>query len=135
MKMKTFFCLAVLCLAISPVMGEDKSADIKAVTKRVSVEEFDQLRSGTNVVLLDVRTKAEFEKGRIPGAKNLDVNSPRFAEHLAALDKSKTYLVNCEVGMRSARACKKMDALGFTTVYELTSGFDAWRKARKPIEK
>src|SRR5436190_21140701 len=72
--------------------------------KRVTVEQFDTMRANTNYVLLDVRSKAEFEKGHIPGATNIDISSPRFADSVGTLDKSKTYLVTCAVGMRSARA-------------------------------
>jgi rhodanese-related sulfurtransferase len=103
--------------------------------KRITVDEFDKMRANTNYVLLDVRSKAEFEKGHIPGATNIDISSPRFADSVGALDKSKTYLVNCAVGMRSARACKKMEELGFTNLFDLAPGFDGWKKAGKPVEK
>ena len=104
-------------------------------TKRVTVDEYDLLRANTNYVVLDVRSKAEFEKGHIAGATNIDISSPRFAETVGALDRSKTYLVNCAVGMRSARACKKMEELGFTNLFDLAPGFDGWKKAGKPVEK
>ncbi len=107
--------------------GADQAAP---VTKRVNVAEYDKLRSNTNFVILDVRSGAEFEKGHVPGAVNLDVNSAQFAEKAAALDKSRTYLVNCAVGMRSARACKKLETLGFTNLFDLAPGFDGWKKAR-----
>ncbi|HXG46774.1 MAG TPA: rhodanese-like domain-containing protein [Methylomirabilota bacterium] len=106
-----------------------------AVTRRIGIEEYDKLRVQTNTVILDVRSRAEFEKGRIPGATNIDINSVRFLETVAGLDKGKVYLVNCAVGMRSARACKKMESLGFTNLYDLAPGFDGWKKAGKPVEK
>ena len=105
------------------------------VVKRVNVDEYDKLRANTNFVILDVRSAAEFEKGHIPGAVNLDVNGSRFAEKAAALDKSRTYLVNCAVGMRSAKACKKLETMGFKTLYDLAPGFDGWKKAGKPVQK
>ena len=37
-------------------------------------------------------------------------------EEIAKLDKNKTYLVHCAVGGRSARACKKMEQLGFKSI-------------------
>lgn len=123
------------------VAGVSWGADSKAprndseAIKRVGIEEYEKLLSKTNIVILDVRSKAEFEKGRISGATNVDINSLRFAETLGGMDKSKTYLVNCAVGMRSARASKKMQELGFTNIYDLAPGFDGWKKARKPVEK
>jgi rhodanese-related sulfurtransferase len=131
------FAIALISLAIIATSGRASESTAAPVTKtkRVGVEEYDQLRTATNTVLLDVRTAAEFEKGRIPHAINIDFNSPRFAERISALDTNKTYLVNCAVGMRSARACQKMEALGFGKVYDLGPGFDGWKKALKPVEK
>lgn len=103
--------------------------------QRIGIEEFDRLRSLTNVVLLDVRSDAEFKSGHIPGAVNIDINSPLFTKKIEALDKSKTYLAHCAVGMRSARACKKMEPIRFKNLYDLAPGFDGWTKAGKPVEK
>ncbi len=130
------FLLAAL-FTISRGWSDEKPPGAAAVTivKRVEVEEFDKLRANTNNVLLDVRSAAEFEKGRIPGAINIDINSSKFVEKVSALDKNKTYLVNCAVGMRSAKACKKMETMGFKNLYDLGAGFDGWQKAGKPIEK
>jgi rhodanese-related sulfurtransferase len=128
--------LVLLAAILLAQRGISADVDTPATkVKRVSVEEFDKLRANTNNVLLDVRSQAEFEKGRIPGAINIDVNSSRFAESVAALDTNKTYLVNCAAGMRSAKACKKMEAIGFKELYDLAPGFDGWKKAGKPVEK
>jgi len=127
--------LAALLIPIVLRAADDKPAAPTTVVKRVGVDEYDKLRSNTNIVLLDVRSVAEFEKGRIPGAINMDVNSPRFPEMIGALDKNKTYLVNCAVGMRSAKACKKLEAVGFKELYDLAPGFDGWKKAGKPVQK
>ena len=112
-----------------------EEAPASAAAKRIGVAELEKLRGNTNVVILDVRTKDEFAKGRIPGAVNLDINSLRFMEMAGALDKSKIYVVNCAVGMRSARACKKLEPLGFKELYDFAPGFDGWKKERKPVEK
>ena len=105
------------------------------VTKRVNVEEYDKLRTDKNIIILDVRSAEEFKTGHIPGATNINVNSAGFDEAVAKLDKNKTYLVNCAVGMRSAKACKKLEAAGFKNLIDLGPGFDGWKKAGKPVEK
>ena len=124
--------LTVACAGVGVAQNTGASP---SKAKRVDVEAFDKLRANTNVVLLDVRSAAEFEKGRIPGAINIDINSAQFADKAGALDKSKTYLVNCAVGMRSARACKKLEGMGFTNLIDLAPGFDGWKKAGKPVVK
>ena len=103
--------------------------------KNIGVEEFDKLRADKQNRVLDVRTPREFATGHMPGAVNIDINAPDFDQKVAALDKSKSYLVHCAAGLRSARACGKMSQLNFSTLYNLEGGFRAWEKAGKPVEK
>src|SRR5262249_54769973 len=103
--------------------------------KRIDVEEFDKLRGSKTNTVLDVRTEKEFTAGHIPGAINIDVNSPDFAQKIERLDKTQTYLVHCAGGVRSAKAWQKMEGMGFTNLYDLAPGFKGWEKAGKPVEK
>ena len=106
-----------------------------SVVRKVQVDEFETLWRDKRNIVLDVRTKKEFEAGHIPGARNIDVNGPDFEQRLAALDKHKVYLVHCAAGVRSARACGKMSRLGFSKLFDLAPGFKAWEKAGKPVQK
>ena len=144
--MKPFHLTAFVCSLSLLIAAPTLSQDAKPVphgpkpplaknVKNVNVEEFDKLRAATNSVVLDVRTKKEFDAGHIPGAINLDVNSPDFQEKAAKLDKSKTYLVHCAAGVRSARACNVLDKIALTNVVNLDPGLNAWIKAGKPVEK
>ena len=107
----------------------------QAKFKNVGVDQFDKLRQQTNAVVLDVRTPKEFAAGHIPGAVNIDWNAADFGKKVAELDKSKTYLVQCAIGGRSAQAANRMTTLQFTNVYNLEGGIKAWEKAGKPVEK
>lgn len=122
--------LALLCCQAA--FSQSKPSPVR----NIGVEEFDKLRQKTNYVVLDVRTPKEFADGHIPGAVNIDWNGPDFQKKVAALDKSKHYLVQCAVGGRSAKAGDKMTtSLQFTNVYNLEGGIKAWEKAGKPVEK
>lgn len=121
--------LALLCAGSAALAAETNAV------RRASVEEFEKLSQSKTNVILDVRTAKEFAAGHIPGAVNLDFNSPDFAEKAAKLDQSKVYLVHCASGNRSARACKKMTELGFTNLVDLPGGFRAWEKAGKPVKQ
>ena len=103
--------------------------------RKVNVGEFEKLWQDKNNVVLDVRTRKEFEAGHIPGAVNLDVNAPDFEQKLSGLQKDRVYLVHCAAGVRSARACDKMNGLGFAGLVDLVSGFKGWEKAGKQVEK
>jgi rhodanese-related sulfurtransferase len=137
--MKTKYLLAALLISLAPLTtraaDEKPAAEKKAAVKRVDAEEFDKLRADKKNVILDVRTEKEFKAGHIPGATNIDLNSPDFDEKVAKLDKNKTYLVHCAGGVRSARACKKLEGAGFKELYDLAPGFKGWEKAGKPVEK
>ena len=133
--------MAVCCLTAGSLAQEQKPAQPRDSTaaapkvKKVGVEEFDKLRLNKTNIVLDVRTAREFNAGHIPGAVNLDLRSSDFDKKVSELDKSKTYLVHCAAGGRSARACQKMEGMGFKELYDLSPGFTAWEKAGKPVEK
>jgi len=140
MNTKILFTLSSLLIATPLLLGaadQKPPTDAKpaAVNQRVDVEEFDKLRADKKNIILDVRTPAEFKAGHIPGALNINVNGPDFDKKVAALDKNKTYLVHCAAGGRSAKACKKLEGVGFKELYDLAPGFKGWEKAGKPVEK
>lgn len=134
--------LALICiLASMPVVltaadpAPAATAQV-AAPKNISVDDAEKLlKSDSKIIVLDVRTADEFKDGHIPGARNLDFFSDDFAKQIAALDKSKTYLVHCAAGGRSAKACKVFEKEQLPSVYHLNEGFNAWEKAGKPVEK
>ena len=101
----------------------------------VGADEFEKLWKDKKGTVLDVRTAKEFEAGHIPGAVNIDINAADFDKKVAELDKSKTYLVHCASGVRSVRACDKMNRMDFRQLINLQGGMKAWEKAGKPVEK
>ena len=142
MKHLTCIVLALAATFSLPAVAADKPAAKSAKApanqrfRNVDVAEWEKLRKDTKVVVLDVRTAEEFADGHMPGAINLDIRGGKFAETLAGLDKSKTYLVHCAVGGRSAKACGQMDGLKFEKVVNLSGGITAWEAAgNKPIKE
>jgi rhodanese-related sulfurtransferase len=84
------------------------------------------------LVVLDVRTPAEFAAGHLAEAIDIDINDPSFAAGIAALDPNATYFVYCRTGHRSAAAVAHMQQLGFKSIYELDGGITAWQSAGLP---
>ena len=127
-------------LAAIPLFAADPAptapAPSASAPKNISVEDAEKLlKSDHSIIILDVRTPDEFKAGHIPSAKNLDFFGDDFAKQVAALDKSKTYLVHCAAGGRSSQACKVFEKENFPSVLHLNEGFRAWEKAGKPVEK
>ena len=83
-------------------------------------------------VLLDVRRPDEFAGGHLPGAVNIDVTAPDFAQRTAALDKTKPTYVYCRSGARSAKAAQQLTQAGFTTVANMLGGVLDWSA---PLER
>ena len=144
MKPNKAVIVLLLSLSVTFVAGAADAKDDKKPSaekkeakgfKNVDVAEFEKLRVDKKNVVLDVRTQKEFEAGHIPGAVNIDVNAPDFPEKVAKLEKSKTYLVHCGAGVRSAKACDKMSHLAFPKLYNLEGGFKAWETAGNKPEK
>lgn len=123
-----------LCGLFAFIFGPVVSAE--PAPKNVTVADAEKLiKADPKVVIIDVRTPEEFKAGHIAGAKNIDFNGDDFEKQIAALDKSKTYVVHCAAGGRSAQACKIIERVKLPSVYHMNEGFSAWSKAGKPVEK
>ena len=87
----------------------------------------------SNALVLDVRDVAEFASGHIADAINIPVDS--LAGRLAELKKyqNKTILLNCQRGMRSAKACDILRSAEFSQLHNLQGGLDAWLEAKLPV--
>lgn len=86
----------------------------------------DQIKTESDVFILDVRTAEEYEDKHIPSAINIDIYlGQEFIYELEQLDKSKNYYVYCRSGNRSEQACILMSQMGFK-VYNLEGGINDW---------
>ena len=126
--LRSWWLMLGLLTAVVAVRGDDSGvrADSKPAFQSITVKEFEKMRTGTNVVVLDVRTEKEFKAGHIPGAVLIDANSPTFDKDAGKLDRSKVYLVHCAAGVRSLKACNAMRGLEFTNLYNVRGGYRAW---------
>jgi phage shock protein E len=137
MKGRILILMVAMFLATSCAWSaEEKAAhSSNAKVRHVDLTEFDKLRADKRNAVLDVRSEKEFKAGHIPGAINIDIADPAFDAKVAKLDRSKTYMVHCVIGHRSAKACDRLYASGFTNILDFTPGLRAWEKAGKPVEK
>jgi phage shock protein E len=118
-----------------PAGGAATTQEAKVQFANINVDRFEEMSRQTGVVILDVRTPEEFAQGHLRGAVNINVGAPNFAQKVAALDKNATCLVFCRSGRRSAQACGEMAGLGFSCLYNLEGGINAWTARGKPLEQ
>ncbi len=117
-----------------PEQKDSKSNSQSGIFKDVSPTEFSEGIKKEGIQLIDVRTSNEVNSGKIPGAINYDIYGADFKAQINALDKSKPVYVYCAVGGRSGKAMKMMKSMGFSEVYNLDGGMNAWKSKGLPVE-
>lgn len=112
-----------------------------AAVPKITPAEARTMMAKENTLVVDVRDAPEVEKsGKVAGAINVsrgmlefraDPDSPY---HDKNFDKSKTIIVYCASGGRSALSGKVLKDLGYPDVYNLGS-FKEWVESGGPVEK
>ena len=120
---------------------KDMLAEGNAAIETLTVEAAQALLESPEHLFLDVRETVEVAKGTIPGS----VHAPRgLLEFQAcptspmrnqAIDGSKTIVLFCGSGGRSALAGKTLKELGFEKVVHIGGGFGAWEKAGGAVKR
>ena len=91
------------------------------------IEEF---KSTEGAVLLDVRSKDEYQSGHVPGSKNIDVGEIASAASIIR-DKATPLFVHCLSGARSGRAVNALKSIGYINVKNI-GGINSYTG---PVEK
>ena len=86
----------------------------------------DMLLSGKEVILLDVREEPEYLTGHAADAILLPVYEISDETVSACIPNKETpVMVYCRTGRRSAEAARRLEKLGYTTIYDL-GGLVGW---------
>ena len=121
--------------------GSFKKNVIKIEKEKININEkdayflFKEFKGKDVLVILDVRSKEEFENNHIPDAINIDFCNKNFFEILKLLDKSKVYLVYSKSGMLSEEAVMMMKELKFERFHNMKKGIIGWEKSGYPLKK
>jgi rhodanese-related sulfurtransferase len=103
--------------------------------RRISPEEVAQWLKDpkrAQPVLLDVRTKAEFDVSHIHGARRIEPGSAANAIDLARDTPIVTY---CSVGYRSGAFAKKLQDAGYQNVENMSGSIFQWANEGRPVER
>ena len=98
--------------------------------------------AGSDTLLIDIRERAEFERGHIPGAVLLPRGLLEFEIH-GLVERHRTsaemapedqpIVLYCGTGGRSALAAETMARLGYRNVRSMSGGLVAWTEAKLPV--
>ncbi|MDG2229750.1 MAG: rhodanese-like domain-containing protein [Gammaproteobacteria bacterium] len=106
---------------------------IDLLTVKQLKEELDQ--TNQSLILLDVRTREEFNSGRIKNSINIPHDLLLSDISLIADYKSKKVVVYCRSGKRAKLVLDRLSDEGFRTLIDVDGDMLAWNSANLPIEK
>ncbi|MBO5868692.1 MAG: rhodanese-like domain-containing protein [Oscillospiraceae bacterium] len=99
---------------------------VNGTYKQITQEEAKNLLdTAENFVLLDVRTREEYEDAHIPGAILIPVDEVEERAARELPDKNQLILVYCRSGNRSKTASQVLANMGYTNVQEF-GGINDW---------
>lgn len=115
MKKIIFLLLAVMLLAACAQEETKQEAVYMNITAQEAKEIMDR-ESG--YVILDVRTREEYDQGHIPGAIVISHEEVAHKAEETLTDKDQLILVYCRSGRRSKIAAEALVELGYTNILE-----------------
>jgi rhodanese-related sulfurtransferase len=131
-----FAASALLCVGIA---GTSLAADPAPAADAPRISQADLLarmeKKDASLVVLDVRTPAEFAAGHVPGARN--VSHDQLAAKLAELEplRDKDVVLYCRSGRRSLLAEDVLRKAGFNKLLHLDGDYLAWEAQQRPVER
>lgn len=117
-------------------------ARAKATIKECTVSEAKQFLT-PEVLLIDIREAAEFQRGYIPGAVlsprgllEFDIHGlvERTATNAEVAPADREIVLYCGTGGRSALAAETLNKMGYKNAQSMDGGIVAWSAAQLPIE-
>lgn len=94
-----------------------------------------QTLNAADAVILDVREDAEYKQAHLVNALHIPLG--QLNKRIKELDKyrERPLVTYCRTGHRSNSAAGLLRRHGFTSVYNLAGGINAWQNANLPVTK
>ncbi|MBA3316634.1 MAG: MBL fold metallo-hydrolase [Gemmatimonadales bacterium] len=100
---------------------------------RISARELAQRLDAGTAVVVDVRSRAEWEAGHIPGVVNIPAGE--IEDRIGDLPQGRPLVVHCQGGTRSAIAASLLNARGMADVLDMPGGFTEWEGTGLPVAR
>lgn len=119
--MRKYILLTLAALFLTGCAGTEENS-----YTQISMDEAIQMmETEENYIILDVRTKEEFDEKHIPGAINIANEVIHQDQSEALPDKDQLILIYCRSGNRSKQAAEKLVQQGYNNIYEF-GGINDW---------
>jgi rhodanese-related sulfurtransferase len=140
----------VAALSVAPAVASDGQRGLNDLERQVAqdhpdaraltAEQFEaRLAAREDVVVFDVREKAEYDVSRLPGAIRVEpgISATTFMARHGADLAGKTVLLYCSVGVRSSALAQRIDgavrAAGATGAFNLRGGVFSWHNTGRHL--
>lgn len=97
--------------------------------RRISIAQAKALIRDKAPVIVDVRDAQAFQRGALPDAHHVTINC--FLRFRKGIDRARPVLVYCYHGNASQTMAEMFVDFGFSEVYSLDGGYEAWQLANE----
>ncbi|MGE5691385.1 MAG: molybdopterin-synthase adenylyltransferase MoeB [Pseudomonadota bacterium] len=105
---------------------------VKAEIEEISTA--DAVARADGPLFLDIREQDEWDEGHIPGAIHVPRGNLESRVESLVPDRSRSIVVYCAAGARSAFAAKTLGELGYLDVQSMAGGYTDWKRNGFPTQ-
>jgi len=114
-----------------PIGGDNTSVPFSDPAHELTPAQVKEALDLGEVLLVDVREPYEWEAGRIPGARHIELE--RLAARANEVPTDRPVVFQCRLGVRSAMAMQAFRASGWDA-YHMGGGIQRWVDEGLPLE-
>jgi rhodanese-related sulfurtransferase len=127
------FLASAAVLAAMVVLAFELRARVQAFAALSAMQAVRLMNQGALVI--DLRTKQLFDAGHIVDARNVPVAELESQADALKKWRERNVITYCDTGAEGASAARSLTKLGFTKVFNLQGGLNAWVKDNLPLAK
>ena len=127
--------LSLALAGLTVAIAYNEVASLFRGYKGLRPAELTALVNRDNALVVDLRPIGDFEKGHIPGSKNVQMSQFDPENKQLAAARSLPVVLVCKAGQSSGDAAKRLRKAGFEHVYVLDGGLGAWQQADLPLAR
>lgn len=133
MKKYMYIAIGVLAVLVFLVFQMRGMAGLEVSAEDVK----GMIDSKEKFTLVDVREVYEWNESHIKQATLVPLGSiaTQFEKKFPKVKKDDKIILHCRSGVRSMRAVKMLQQMGYTNAYSMRGGILAWTRAGYPVKK
>ena len=116
---KIFFCFLLSLVFVTGCSNNSVSTEAGSSNGTISYIEAKEKIINQGAILVDVRTKEEYDENHLDGAVLLPVDEITKEKVASTVNDNDILIVYCKSGVRSSEAVTKLNELGYNNVYNL----------------